>query len=236
MSSTAKKKKIRLGHRAYVTKILENVRCLTEEYNPSNENRLRQLKISLQERLVTLKSLDEEILDAVEDDEAITAEIEESGKFGEHIHGAIVEIDSFLTTTKHTRTNVEVVPTNTSTAQGCGSRSKHAKLPKLVLRTFSGEPSQWQSFWNSYESAIHQNEELSDVDKFNYLKSLLKGSAESTIAGLSISSANYTAAVELLEQRFGNNQVIISSHMDNLLKITSVSTSADVTKLRHMYD
>ena len=96
MSSTAKKKKILQGHRAYVTKILGNVRDLTEEYNPSNENRLRQLKISLQERLVTLKSLDGEILDAVEDDEAITAEIEESGKFGEHIHGAIVEIDSFF--------------------------------------------------------------------------------------------------------------------------------------------
>ena len=86
----------------YVTKNFGNARDLTEEYNLSNENRLRQLKISLQKRLATLKSLDEEILDAVEADEAITAEIDESGKFGEQIHGAIVGIDSFLSTTQHT--------------------------------------------------------------------------------------------------------------------------------------
>lgn len=236
MSSTGKKKKIRQGHRAYVSKILGNVRDLTEEYDPSNENKLKQLKISLQERLVTLKSLDEEILDAVEDDDEITAEIEDSGKFSEHIHGAIVEIDSLLSISK---TKVEDVPSGSShtiTTQKTGSKWKYAKLPKLVLETFSGEPSQWQSFWNSYESAIHQNEELSDVDKFNYLKGLLKGSAASTIAGLPLSKDNYAAAVELLQQRFGNKQVIISSHMDSLLKIKSVSSSTDVAKLRQMYD
>ena len=30
-------------------------------------------------------------------------------------------------------------------------------------------------FWDSYNSAIHFNEAISDIDKFNYLKSLVEG-------------------------------------------------------------
>ena len=54
------------------------------------------------------------------------------------------------------------------------------------------------------------NPELHNMDKFNYLKSLLSGPAAATIAGLPLTSDNYTAAIELLTKRFGNKQVIIS--------------------------
>jgi hypothetical protein len=48
---------------------------------------------------------------------------------------------------------------------------------------------------------------------FNYLKSLLKGTASLTIAGLQLSAENYDTAVKLLEERFGNKQIIISGHI-----------------------
>jgi hypothetical protein len=52
-----------------------------------------------------------------------------------------------------------------------------AKLSKLSLNKFSGNPVDWQIFWDSFDSAVGSNSSLSDVDKFNYLKSLLHGSA-----------------------------------------------------------
>lgn len=55
---------------------------------------------------------------------------------------------------------------------------------------------------------------LSKIDKFNYLYSLLEGSG-----GLSLTDENYQAAVDLLQQRFGKPQQVISAHMDELLKI-----------------
>lgn len=91
------------------------------------------------------------------------------------------------------------------------------KLPKLSLPHFSGNITKWDTFWDSYESAIHKNDDLTDIAKFNYLKSLLERTAHEAIAGLTLSSANYQEAIDILQKRFGNNQWIISKHMEILL-------------------
>ena len=57
------------------------------------------------------------------------------------------------------------------------------KLPKLSIKPFTGKLTAWTSFWDSYQSAIHDNPELSNIDKFNYLKSLLGPGAIEAIAG-----------------------------------------------------
>lgn len=56
------------------------------------------------------------------------------------------------------------------------------------------------------------------------------------IAGLPLTSDNYTAAIEFLTKRFGNRQVIISSNMDSLLKLAPLGNTSDVRKLRRNYD
>ena len=72
------------------------------------------------------------------------------------------------------------------------------KLPKLVLNKFKGNVTQWASFWDSYKTAVHENPVLSTIDKFNYLNSLLEGVAARSIQGLSLTSDNYSSAVEIL--------------------------------------
>ena len=47
-----------------------------------------------------------------------------------------------------------------------------AKLPKLVLPKFKEDVTQWQGFWDSYNSSIHTNPQLTQIDKFNHLHSL----------------------------------------------------------------
>lgn len=48
--------------------------------------------------------------------------------------------------------------------------------------------------WNSFESAIPQNDRLSNVDKFSYLRSLLMEPVRSAIGGFALTSANYESA------------------------------------------
>ena len=55
--------------------------------------------------------------------------------------------------------------------------------------------------------------ELTDVNKFNYLKSLLHRSAKDAIAGLSLTAANYKEAVDVLQRRFGDKSHITAKHM-----------------------
>ena len=109
------------------------------------------------------------------------------------------------------------------------------RLPKLTIRSFDGDITKWTSFWDSFNSAIHSNSALSEVDKFNYLRSYLDRTARDAISGLTLTETNYQEAVEILQKRFGCKQQIISKHMDILLNLDPV-VSGSVKALRHLYD
>lgn len=109
------------------------------------------------------------------------------------------------------------------------------KLPKLVLSKFKGNVTKWTTFWDSYKTAVHENSALTPIDKFNYLNSLLEGVAARSIQGLSLTAANYDSAVEILHERFGKTQQIITCHMDELLKLPAC-TSERPSSLRYVYD
>ena len=94
---------------------------------------------------------------------------------------------------------------------------------------------QWQGFWDSYNSSIHTNPQLSQIDKFNHLHSLLEGQAAHSIQGLTRSEANYNSAINLLHKRFGKPQNIFSKHMDEMLKIPGC-VNDNPSQLRLVYD
>ena len=102
--------------------------------------------------------------------------------------------------------------------------------------TFDGDIIKFRGLWDQFQSAIHNNDDLSDIEKFTYLKSLLFHTAAELVSGLALSSTNYEKAVELLKERFGITQTLISAHMDALVRIPRVENIAHVTKLRAIYD
>ena len=112
--------------------------------------------------------------------------------------------------------------------------ANQAKLPKIKLNSFSGNPVEWLSFWDSFQASVDKNSDISGVDKMNYLSGLLKGEAARVIKGLPLSESNYQRAVDLLKERFRQKQALINAHMDALLKIPSATN--DVKILRSLYD
>lgn len=65
------------------------------------------------------------------------------------------------------------------------------KLPKInILPKISGEATRFQAFWDSFESTVDKNPNVSSIDKFNYLNALLKGTAAQSIQELSLSEVN----------------------------------------------
>ena len=128
----------------------------------------------------------------------------------------------------------ESIPFTQFTHQSSSVYSDYHKLPKLNLPTFSGSTLDWLSFWDSYESAIHRNPSLSEVQKFNYLKSLLHGEASQTIAGFSMTNTNYEKAISLLQERYGQTHKIIQTYMQALLDTPPPLNTVD--SLRNYYD
>ena len=71
-----------------------------------------------------------------------------------------------------------------------GSHGTKVKLPKLALKKFNGDLTKWITFWDTFESIIDTNPDLTDIDKFN---SLLEGLAFESVSGLKLTAANYAA-------------------------------------------
>ena len=84
--------------------------------------------------------------------------------------------------------------------------------------------------------ALCSNESLNNTEKLNYLRSYPECPAAATITGLALTKENYKIAVDLLRNRYGNKQVIISSHMDLLLKLSRVTLASDIKRVRDVYD
>ena len=105
----------------------------------------------------------------------------------------------------------------------------------MTLTKFNGDTLLFQSFWDSFESAVDKNSSLDDISKFNYLKGLLEEKASLVLQGLTLTSENYINAIVLLKERFGDPQVVITAHMDALLAISPV-TSNKVSDLRDICD
>ena len=125
----------------------------------------------------------------------------------------------------------ELSSISTVSSRGNGN----SKVPKLNLAKFNGGAMSYFSFWEGFRDAIHTNPEIPPSMKFSYLKSYLDGPAARTIQGLPVTEGNYQSAVDILHDRFGKKQKIISKHMDELLRILPCSNEK-IGPLRFVYD
>ena len=139
IEGVARKKRIHAGHRASATKTITQIDCILLEDSPDMA-KLLQLKLSVQEKLETIKILGGELLDLVEESELAT-EIEQADGFKESIYTAIIKIDK-CTAMAHARTSVD-----TAEPRPLPVARDRVKLPKLLLRPFNGNMTNWTTFW-----------------------------------------------------------------------------------------
>ena len=230
----AKKRKVRGGHKAYLKRAIGNTRiCLDTQ--PPDVLSLRQNKLLLEEKLKTIKDIDDQILELVDDEEEIEKEIDEAGLFRENVRTTLLEIEEKLK-------SLEIREiTESRTTHGGANTAAHGgasftKLPRLQLRKYYGKPHKWQEFWDSFKASVDSNPSLSNCLKLEYLKAQCEGEAYQSVAGLELTDHNYGIAIELLKRRFGQRQIILNSHVDTLLKVNPVRKHADTTELRKFFD
>ena len=189
----AKKKRIRAGHKASATKTMGKIDDILGAGSPDTST-LSLMKLTLQEKLETIKVLDSEIVELIDDEAAVTTEIEQTDGYRETIHSSLLKIEKALGKIVAPPTAATTTPSTSATTP----TTSRVKLPKLKLRPFGGELTQWTSFWESFEAAVHTNPDLTSVEKFNYLSSVLERSAREAISGLSLTTTNYEEAISTL--------------------------------------
>ncbi|XP_039312856.1 uncharacterized protein LOC113004977 [Solenopsis invicta] len=111
----------------------------------------------------------------------------------------------------------------------------HIRLPKIDLPTFSGAYEEWHSFFGIFDSLIHSNNSLNDIQKFHYLKSALKGEAAEIIKALEITEANYNDAWLRLKEIYDNERMAVQNHIKSILDLPSLRKENSVA-LRNLLD
>ncbi|XP_055585541.1 uncharacterized protein LOC129738386 [Uranotaenia lowii] len=87
------------------------------------------------------------------------------------------------------------------------------RLPTISLPSFDGDLNDWLTFHDSFISLIHTSAEIPNIQKFQYLRSALKGDALQLIESLTISANNYVVAWESLVNRYSNKYLLKKKHL-----------------------
>ncbi|GBN10468.1 hypothetical protein AVEN_232853-1 [Araneus ventricosus] len=88
------------------------------------------------------------------------------------------------------------------------------KLPKFELKKFSGDPKEFLTFWSIF-SKIHESDDLTEVDKFQYLYQCMvpESRAARLISSFPITTENYSKA------RFGREELLVQIYVRDLLSL-----------------
>ncbi|XP_031333915.1 uncharacterized protein LOC116163923 [Photinus pyralis] len=112
----------------------------------------------------------------------------------------------------------------------------HVKLPKLELKKFNGTIRNWTTFIDLYDSIIHNNSSLSNVEKFTYLLNSLEGPPLGIVQCNPLTDANYIIAYDTLKRRYENNRLIAVSHWREIEKTKKLTSDRDAKSLQMLID
>ncbi|GFW28665.1 uncharacterized protein TNCV_3713801 [Trichonephila clavipes] len=230
----SKFKKKRTAVRSSLTKLINKIEGkINNENEPVDqfEAFIEQLN-DKESNLSLLNTLIEDRLSV----DTITEDMEASEEIKEKIIIWKTKLSSKIRRINSDSIQVDTVSRNIQVIDSNSFECMNINLPKLHINKYSGNYSEWLDFYNLFESSIHNNNRLSKVDKFNYLKSYLCGNVLACINGFSISDDNYDRALDLLKDRFGNKNMLINAHLSNLLNLTPVRNPTDIVGLRNLYD
>ena len=188
-------KATRGAHRSVATRLGNEASTIlgNQAWDQDLKARLTYIAKSLESKVELLKSLDEKVVakinvDAIEADIVQSDEIELKTKLIMH------KINQLLLNKEREESNVSECGTPMPDREGEGlaglappgtpeprqlpassspSRSirngVRPKLPKINLHRFNGDVTKFTSFWGTFESTVHSNEDISDIDdRSNY--------------------------------------------------------------------
>ncbi|XP_046466690.1 uncharacterized protein [Neodiprion pinetum] len=97
------------------------------------------------------------------------------------------------------------------------------RLPQIQLSNFDGNHEDWAPFYDMFTALIHENKDLTLVQKFQYLRSALEGRALKTIESLETTGRNYEDALTMLNKKYDRKRQVIERHWNALSEFPRVA-------------
>ena len=109
--------------------------------------------------------------------------------------------------------------------------STNIPLPKINIPPFDGKIDEWSNFKGLYDSLVHTNDSLSNIEKFQYLKSYLFGDAASMVANYQLKGELYEIAYKTVNDRYHNKRRLAQLYIDQILDFNKNSNSRSLQGL-----
>jgi len=103
-------------------------------------------------------------------------------------------------------------------------------LPKIKLPIFSGDAVEWPRWLSLFQALIHEQPNLTDVEKMTHLQSAVSGPPQKLIAGMMYSGRLYNDAMQALKERYGKEDDIVHACLCNIFDHSPLKLH-DVTPL-----
>lgn len=112
------------------------------------------------------------------------------------------------------------------------SSAQNVKLPEIKIQPFTGNFSEFSTFFQLFTALISDNPVLTDIQKFLYLKSLLRDEPLQLIQTLPVEHSSFQIALDILKDRYENKLSVVNSYLKNLVEIEQLKkcTAANLRK------
>ncbi|XP_012543645.1 uncharacterized protein LOC105841073 [Monomorium pharaonis] len=106
-----------------------------------------------------------------------------------------------------------------SASSGLPAFFHQTRLPRFDLPKFNGAPSEWLPFKDLFCSLVINDASLSPVEKLQYLKTSLTGSAASLLKNTTIQAENFQKSWDALIAFYENKRVLVHAALNSLFSI-----------------
>ena len=133
------KRLARGGQRSSLTKMIQSVNQLAEDFKEENRQEVKKFYLQLKEKMETLNKLDEQILDLVSATEGgdVDKEVDEAGKYKDDLFKAMISCEEALSSKEKGKEKEPVVIQEAIPVPTV--KKVRVKLPKLESKTFDGK-------------------------------------------------------------------------------------------------
>ncbi|XP_024889750.1 uncharacterized protein LOC112466093, partial [Temnothorax curvispinosus] len=110
----------------------------------------------------------------------------------------------------------------------------HTKLPQIVIPPFNGEPEKWLPFKGLFVSVVIDNSHIPDIEKLQYLKTLLKGSAFQLIQHTALTADNFKKTWDSLTTFYENTRLHVNTTLQSLMNLKRM-TKESAKEIEFLY-
>lgn len=186
----------------------------------SFESRSNELFLTESEMIEDLRVKFEDLVDQINEIN-LTCDPSKSPNYQE-----LVSFDDMYSKVIRVRKNLITQSSQSKSHSVPKSSEPSIKLPPIELPSFDGNTENWPIFYESFRSNIHENAQLSDSQRVQYLVGKLTHNARKVLAGIVPTGDTYKIIWDGLVAKYQDKRALGTHYLNNIFDLKNCQNSA----------